>query len=363
MQHADLFILGGGVIGLSIALEANQRRPDWNIVIADQPTQAGIASRVAAGMLAPYSEFARDSPLFQLARRSFEDWPEFLLRHQLEVPLQREGTLLPLIPGEEERYTARALFLATQGVKSRWLGRVELLEAEPRISDLAAEALWVPECLIHPAELHVAMSDRAAERGITIIPDSISFPIFDGDRITGVSSTIGERWSVGEFVLATGAWSESVGQLFDLALPVIPVRGQLLLLEAPDGFLRHTIHTQDIYLAPRRGYGIVVGATMEHSGFVAAISPAEITDLRRRAAALVADTAALPLQSADAGFRPRSPDGLPIIGRSTRWRNLLIATGHFRNGILLTPITGTIIAGELLGADGPVDFDPARLHL
>ena len=167
---------------------------------------------------------------------------------------------------------------------------------------------------------------------------------------------------VRDAVLAAGAWTPALGKWLGFDIPVTPLRGQILALgpQSPAPF-SHTIYTHGPYLVPRADGRIVAGATEEWAGFAVATDDAAITGLRAEASALVPVLADWPLHSAWAGLRPVSADGLPLLGRVPGWDNVHVATGHGRNGILLTPITGALMADHLLhDASLPGAFDPAR---
>lgn len=362
MNTVDLLVVGGGVIGLACALEIDAAHPGLRIAVLDKPTAAGKASRAAAGMLAPWAEFGADGPLYRLCVRSLGRYPAFLARHAPHVRLHQSGTLVPSDPANE-RSATREAFLRGTGLRFDVLEGADLRRAEPALNPSIARALLLPEALIHAAALHEALLARAAVRGIALSAADIAEVRTRGARIESVRLDDGTECAPGHVLLATGAWSAALGERFRIAIPVHPVKGQLAVLAAPDGLLRHTIHTHEAYAAPRAGHGIVVGATMEDAGFDAGASAATTAALVEASAALVPALAGLPVREVHVGFRPRTTDGLPVIGRSSVWENLLIATGHFRNGILLTPETGAAVARLYEGgsAESLAAFAPGRL--
>jgi glycine oxidase len=357
----DLLVVGGGVIGLACALEIDAAHPGLRIAILDRPAAAGKASRAAAGMLAPWAEFGADGPLYRMCVRSLGRYPGFLAQHAPHVRLHQAGTLVPSDPGNS-RSASREAFLRGTGLRFDVLEGAGLRRAEPALSPSITRALLLPEALIHPAALHEALLARAATRGIALSPADVAEVRTRGSRIGSVRLDDGSECTPGHVLLATGAWSAALGERFRVAIPVHPVKGQLAVLAAPEGLLRHTVHTHEAYAAPRAGHGIVVGATMEEAGFDTS-APAEVTArLIEASAALVPALAGLAVREAHVGFRPRTADGLPVIGRSSRWENLFIATGHFRNGILLTPETGAAVARLYAGdaGEGLDAFAPSR---
>ena len=363
MRSIDLLIVGGGSIGLSCALHAAERFPNFRIAVMDSGNLPGVASRAAAGMLVPFAEFEEDSPLFRLCVESLEYYPEFLRRFRIDAPLDVAGTLTPILPGGCDR-VARVEALASTLAECRRLGRDELMTEEPTlVGGASSGALWIPGALIDPRRLHGELLSRAREAAIEFIEGAPTSSEIVGGRIASIVSSKNNRLSPGQVVLATGAWSEEAGAVFGLRAPIVPIKGQVARFDCPDGLLRHVIHTHGVYLAPRPGSGIVFGATMEVAGFDSEVSKATMANLREAALDLAPGLAKYPVAESWIGFRPKFPDGLPAIGRSSQVANLIIATGHFRNGILLTPATGKIVADAIGGDGGMRWLRPARLAL
>lgn len=361
----DLLIIGGGVIGLSCALHVHALRPAWRIAILDRPTKAGIASTAAAGMLAPFSEFAEDHALAALARESFAEYPEFLARFAPEVPLCGEGTLRIDGHDGDPSFDARVESLARLGIEARVLTGAALHEAEPSLSPSVPRALFLPERLIDPRALHVALTNSARARGVEFIDAELTALLRSHNAVDGATLAANSELKFARLLIATGAWSTALGAQLDLALDVTPIKGQIVQLAAPRPVtLRHIIHAPDIYVAQRSATAMLCGATMEDAGFDARVDADTSADLVARAAALVPDLAGTRIAASWIGFRPRTSDKFPILGRSSRYENLWLATGHFRNGILLTPATGRVLARAIaLDRDCADEFLPARFKL
>lgn len=350
-SQQQIVILGGGVIGLSCALHLRDAIPGARIAIVDRPTNAGIASRAAAGMLAPYAEFAEDSPLAELCRRSYELWPQFLRNFAPTVELARAGTLLPFdTDSDSKRIAARIAVLERQGIAFDVLRGGELRRREPAIARSVSHALWLPEALVHPLRLHAALQEAAQARGIDFADRNVVAIDRSGDRATALRFEGGGGIPCEEVIVATGAWSRATGTIFGIDIPMRPIKGQVLTLAVADAELpRHTIHTEHIYIAPRPGEGAVCGATMEDRGFDTSVDDDVSRELAREASRLVPALRGATIAQAWSGLRPRTDDRTPIIRRAQEWENVIIATGHFRNGILLTPITGKIVLEEVMG--------------
>lgn len=351
----DLLVVGGGVIGLSCILHILDSSPDTRVVLLDAPTRPGVASRAAAGMLAPYAEFHKDSPLFRLCVESFEYYPGFLRRFCPDGPaLDATGVLVPASGASSERAGRIATF-ASVYTDIRYLAPGELAAVEPALAaGRCREALHIPGAMVNPRKLHEALQSAVAARGVPMVDRSIAHVTLDDGSPGSVENVMlddGTRIFPSAVLLASGAWSAALAAMFRIALDVTPVKGQVALIGAPEGFLRHIVHEHEIYLAPRRGEGIVIGATTEAVGFDPSVDGHVIADLKRRAAELAPRIEELPILDSWSGFRPRPVGDNPIIAWSDSVENVLLATGHFRNGILLAPITGRRIAA--LHQQGP----------
>jgi len=362
----DILILGGGVIGLACARALHGRHPGLAIGILDAPAQAMPASLAAAGMLAPWSEFPEASPLGELCVASHRMYLAFVAELArdtgVELELEGAGTLVPDVAFERERFEGKLAAWRARGVEHEIIEGAALRAAEPALSPAVARAARLPERIVNPRRLHGALRADAARRGVQWVEGRASARIQNGDRVEGLVLDDGRRVECETLVAATGAWTRDVAELLDLRFDVAPVKGQMLLIEARDGLLNHVVHLKSVYLAPRAGAGIVVGSTMEERGFDATVDEHFVREFRARAVDLVPELAGKPTLERWAGHRPRSSDGLPILGRTPRWSNAIVATGHFRNGILLTPATGEIVARLYDDAACATwaEFSPAR---
>jgi len=286
----DVVVIGGGVIGLSVAWHLLPNK----ITIVDV-AKPGAASRASAGMLAPFAEAKAPGPLLDLGVASLREYPRFLEAID-GVRLSGPGMLRIGAPETVVKWTIENGF--GEIVKAR--------EVEPNVA--AEEALFTPdEKHIDPPALVRALEQALRARGVR----------FTGERVAGDVT-----------VIATGAWTERYS---------FPVRGQLIALRS--SAVRATVYAPGTYLVPRDGR-IIVGATEEHVGFDMTVTAGD--DLRQRAAMLVPELRDAEIVDAWCGFRPGTIDGLPVIGRIDE--RTYVATAHYRNGILLAPITGKLLA-------------------
>ena len=283
---------------------------------------------------------------------------------ELELDICGPGMLRVARTDEEESALCRALSWQTSlGLPLHRLTGSEVRRLEPAAAENIQSAILSPaERHIEPRRLLSALQSACCRQNVRLLSNGPAIRLETAAGCATAVRTDEARYSFGTLVIAGGAWSGSLGQQLGLTLPVTPLRGQILALgpRLPSS-LRHTLYTHGAYLVPRADGRIVVGATEEWAGFEAETTDAGIDGLHADAARLAPLLAEWPLHGAWAGLRPVSPDGLPLLGRAPGWENVHIATGHGRNGILLTPITGSLMASAILhNAPLPAAFDPAR---
>lgn len=361
----DFLILGGGVIGLSTAYHLGCHGASVTVLDAGKPGQASAA---AAGMLAPLAETNAPGPFLDLALDSLRRYPEFIaaLREDSGQDLQINGPGMLRVARTDDEEAALCRAFAWQSSLGLPLHRLTGAEARrlepPAALDIQAAVLSPMEKQIEPRRLLAVLAAACRRHGVQIFSNC---PAPDLQTSAGRAEAIfagNSRHTFGTLVAASGAWSRALGQWFDFDFLVTPLRGQMLALgpQLPS-LLSHTLYTHGAYLVPRPDGRIVAGATEEWAGFTAETTEVGVAGLRQEAARLVPALAGWPLHSAWAGLRPVSADGLPLLGRVPGWENVHVATGHGRNGILLTPVTGALMADYLLhDAPLPAAFDPSR---
>lgn len=361
---ADILIIGGGVIGLSVAWHLG--RQSDSVTVLDSGEQ-GQASAVAAGMLAPLAEAGAPGPFLDLALDSLRRYPEFVktLRVESGTPLEIRGPGMLRVArtDEEESELDRAIiWQSALGLPLRRLTSSEVRTLEPAAAPSLQSAILSPqERHIEPRGLIASLAVACRNRNVQLISGRALGLELPGGEVAAVRTET-ERLPCKSLVIAGGAWSDLMGQWLGVQMPISPLRGQILALgpvqPAP---LRHTLYTHGAYLVPRSDGRIVVGATEEAVGFDSRTTERGIAGLRLQAERLVPCLMDMPLHSAWSGLRPLSADGLPLLGRVPGWDNVFVATGHGRNGILLAPVTGALMADAILkGTPLPAAFDPAR---
>jgi len=368
----DLVVIGGGIIGLSAARAAAGR--GLRVRVLERDAFGGGATRAAAGMLSPLAEAGSGGPFLELGLRSlrmYGAWVEELeAASGIPVEFRRGGKLLPArSDGREEGLSARQDLARAHGISAEWLGEGALAG---EAAGLAAE--WRSALLIHDdyrvdsRALARALVAAASRDGIVLSEGHpVAALIREGDRVVGVTLGDGTRIEAGAVLLAAGAWSPQIGSL-PRPLGVRPVRGQMLALLPEALPSRRAIEDGGTYLVPRDDGRLLVGATVEDTGFCEGNTVLGIRTLLDAAARLAPSLEGARILEMWSGFRPGTLDGHPILGPDPDVEGLLISTGHYRNGILLAPITallvGALAAGEVLEAADTVStaFHPISVR-
>ncbi|MFQ5960693.1 MAG: glycine oxidase ThiO [Candidatus Methylomirabilales bacterium] len=365
MKTADVLIIGGGVIGCSIAVELS--RAGFRVLLCERDRIGCEASGEAAGMLAPQAEGLPPGPFLDLCLKSRAMFGslQHMLKEETGIDIEyvRSGILSLLLTDEDEVHGKRLLEEQRgRGLKVEWWDRRQVLEAEPHITPEVRGALYLPDDhQVKNANMVRALALLAARLGAQIIEGSpITGLVRDRDRVIGVRS-VTDTYHADTVVIAAGAWSGGIGDLVGRAIPIQPARGQLLSLETRGDLCRHILYAGKGYLTPWPNGEVVVGSTVEFVGFEKAVTVAGIAELLGLAKRLVPAVASRPILRAGSGFRPWTPDGLPYLGPVPGAPGLTIASGHGRNGILLAPVTGQLMAELLRDGKSSLALTPFRL--
>lgn len=377
----DVLLVGGGLIGLVTAWRTAQR--GLRTAVAD-PAPGGGAAHVAAGMLAAVTELQYgEQRLLDLNLASAARYPDFAAELTavtgLDTGYRACGTLTVALDADD-RAQLRDLhgFQTSLGLDAQWLSGRECRRLEPMLAPGVRGGLRVDgDHQVDPRRLVAALLRAAELAGVAFLRSRAARVERAADRVTGALLADGTRVAAGQTVLAAGSESGRVAGLPpDVLPPVRPVKGQILRLRVPAShapFLSRTVRAvvrgSHVYLVPRDTGELVLGATSEEYGWDTTVTAGGVYELLRDAHELLPGITELPLTETLAGLRPGSPDNAPLLGR-TALDGLLLATGHHRNGVLLTPVTGDAMAevltsdsGELPGyaaAFGAQRFAPAR---
>ena len=364
-------MVGAGVVGLACAWRAAQRGLRVRVLERDEPG-AG-ASGVAAGMLAPVGESAwGEEAILDAALASHAAWPGFAAE-LAELSGQDVGYLaggalhVALDADETAELRRRHELMAALKLDAEWLAGRACRALEPGLAPSVFGGVHAPhEAGVDPRALLAALHAACVAAGVEIRTGlEATEPIFDGAALGGVVASDGSRHEAPRTLVAAGAWSGGLGWLPETARPTVrPVKGQILTLRGPAGtpVASQIVVTERVYLVPRADGRLVVGATVEEMGFDTRITAGGVHELLREAYRALPEVAELELECAEAGLRPGTPDNAPLVGFGSI-EGLVLATGHFRNGILLAPLTAAAVAGLLSGEELPAQLraaDPSR---
>jgi glycine oxidase len=363
----DVVVVGGGVIGLSCAWRLAQRGAE--VVVLEQGHPGQGATQVAAGMLAPVGELTFGEPeLLELTLAAARMYPEFVA--QLEAATgqstgyEQLGALHVALDRDEAAHLRRVHDLQRSlDLEAEWLSTRQCRELEPGLApSFHGGVLAAGEAAIDPRALTRALVAACAAEGVEIRAGcEVTGKIVEEERLTGVRVKKRADWGMTHLtytesdrdfraettLLAAGAWSGAAQWLpEEMRPPVRPVKGQVVELRSRDAEppVRHILASERVYLVPRSDGRLVVGATVEEMGFDTTVTAGGVHELLREAYRLLPDVAEMEFVGATAGLRPGTPNNLPLVGPGAI-DGLVLATGHFRNGILLAPLAAEAVAG------------------
>jgi glycine oxidase len=362
---SDVIVIGGGVMGLSIAYELAEQ--GLSVRILEQGQIGHEASWAGAGMLQPGNPDWAQTPEARLRAASSRLWPQWAERLQertgIDTGYLRCGGLEVRLSGAATALSDEIASWQREGVEVETLSTDVVRERFPAVNTAVSAAYFLPALAqVRNPWLLRALQAACVQRGVEL---STGCPVTaleaNGERVHTARTPHGE-FAAGQFVIAAGAWSRELIRQAGLTLRVEPVRGQIVLLESQPLPFHCVIQQGARYLVPRRDGRILVGATEEHVGFDKRNTAGAIAELIAFAASLVPQLQHARFEKAWAGLRPHLPGGLPYIGRAPHLSNVCIATGHFRAGLQLSPITSTLIREIILGQPPslPLDCLPRR---
>jgi glycine oxidase len=368
LAGSDVVVIGGGVIGLAIAWRA--ALGGLSVTVVD-PSPGKGASWAAAGMLAPVTEVEHgEHALLRLNLASAGRYPSFVAELEeasgQEVGYRPCGTLAVAFDSDDKAVLDELhLFQERLGLKSERLRGRECRGIEPLLAPVVRGGLLVHgDHQVDNRRLSFALLVAAARAGVEVVAGRAAV-ICDGEVVAGVELDNGERIPTSCVVLAAGCWSAGIeGVPADSVPPVRPVKGQILRLRTAASApflsrnLRALVAGSSIYLVSRVGGELVIGATVEEQGFDVTVTAGAVRQLLHDAWRIVPGVAELELVETHAGLRPGTPDNAPILGEAPGVDGLILACGHYRNGILLTPVTADAIAELLLTGEAPESINP-----
>jgi glycine oxidase len=351
-----IIIVGGGVIGLSIAWRLAREGAGKQVLLLDAHRAGEGTSRVSAGMVAPIAEAGFEDPNFiRFARLSRERYRSFVADVSADadspVVLGEEGSIIVAIHRDDVDAMRRVYEHRRHAeLPVEWLSGTQARELEPTLTPRVSAAMWIAyDGQVNPRTLLPALVRACIKRGVELREGArVSRIVIDGDSVVGVEVN-GEGVEADVVVLAAGAWSGMIGGLpEDVVPPVRPIRGQIMRLKRTADFAtKHVVRGPRAYLLPKDDGTVVVGATQEEAGFDATATAGGIKGILENAWEMVPSIYDLPIERIEVGLRPGTRDHLPLIG-PTRIRGLIMATGHFRHGILFAPTTADAVCSGIM---------------
>jgi len=359
----DVIVVGAGIQGLAVA--AALADEGHAVQVLERETPGSRASWVAAGLLSPSSPWKYPRALLELSFAAEALWPDhaaaLLAATGIDPEYERAGIVYPVGASlsraevEEETRRRRAI-----GFRVEDYDRARLQVLVPGLpATVTGGAYQASAARVRPPRVLAALRRRCAQLGVDLESFcDVAALACDGPRVVGVRTASGQTLEADRTVLAAGAWSEGLARTCGVSIPIEPIRGQMLLFRGEPGVLGPTLHDGSLYLVPRRDGHVLVGSTMESVGFEAVTTDEALRSLRERALALFPPLGGMEEVMAWAGLRPGTPDRLPYLGEVDERPGLVLATGHFRNGILLAAITAPLVAAVVGGREPAMDLSP-----
>ncbi|MDQ7003402.1 MAG: glycine oxidase ThiO [Ghiorsea sp.] len=356
-------VIGAGIIGLLTALRLKQQGVD--VVVLEKGKVAQESSWAGAGILCPIHPWLYPDSFTDLVNASLDLYPDLQAELEAETghDIQRikSGLLIPCFADDKVKHQEDA---QTWSDKFAWdmqrLTPTQAVEKEPTLSAHVVEALlWSDVYQVRNPELLRAVLLYLRKLGVDVIEDcEVSQLLEDkASNICGVKTVQSETYAADAVLLAAGSWSANLTQQSGFKLPVQPVKGQIVLLKTKPNTLKHIIKHDDAYFVPRKDGRILVGATMENVGFERSNTVEALDELLAATQKLVPGLKDAQVEQQWVGFRPGSPDGLPFLGKMPSKKGLWVATGHYRNGVALAPITAKVMADWICGAQPSLNMD------
>jgi len=364
----DTIIIGGGIIGCSTAFYLSKKGK--RVLVLEKKSLGQEASSAAAGMLGVQTELEEESPMYELARTSREMFPNLAVELKdmtgIDIGLSQKG-IMRLAFTEEQRFRYREIAAnqKLKGEESFWKDREELVGMESCLTDSLVGGMWFPkEGHVSAPDLTQAFARAAAVNGVTFRESTDVYQLIrELNQVVGVATDAGEFYG-GAVLVAAGAWSRRFLPGKEQAL--YPVKGEALAVKTEKPILHTTIFTEDCYLVPKKGGEIIVGATSTPYTFDKRVTMEGIEGLIHKAKRLLPLLGRAEIDRIWAGTRPMTGDGLPIMGAHPELNSLYFSTGHYRNGILLSPVTGKVMADYIAGEANLITdlsaFSPARFQ-
>jgi len=366
-QATDVVIIGGGVIGCTIAYQLSKAGVQVSVI--EREEIASEASRAAAGLLSPAEVLTGPKAVADLFLASWSMTAEVVAEIEaasgVKVEYFQTGALHALQDVDDQTTLKRfAEIWQAQGAEVQWLNGNQIYEYEPLLDHILDAALYVSDTVsIRPRLMTMAFAEAARKYGANFFEHTeVTGFQQQSERVIGIQTAVGRTIPCDCVVVATGAWSEHVGRWLGLNIPVYPARGQILSLRQPATPLNHTIIGNGVYIVPKIDNTIYVGATIEQVGFDKSNTAGGIASLLSSAIQLIPKLEHAKIVDIWSGLRPWSRDSYPILGKAPGWENVILATGHGPGGFELSAITGKTIAELITSGQTPALIQPFGLE-
>jgi glycine oxidase len=364
VQRPDVVIVGGGIIGCSIAFFL--AKSGVRALILERGQVGGEASSGAAGMLTAQAHTDEPGPFFdlKLASRALYEGLAIELRERTEIDIEyrRLGHLVPaLTEAEAAAVKDRVAWQAARRLPAEWLDAKAARALEPGLTTDTLGAGWFPEDHhVNNSAVTQALAGAALRLGGEVRADCAVLDLVqDGRRVAGVRTSEGTV-PAGTVILCAGAWMQQFERAAGIPLPIVPAKGQIVVGRLDLPALRHVVYGTEAYAIPRPTGEHIIGSTLEYVGYDKRVTFEGMTGLLHGITRLVPALHDAAMVASWGCLRPAAPDGLPLLGVVPDRPGLVVATGHFRNGILLAPITGKVVAELVADGKPSIPLDPFR---
>jgi len=352
-EHSDCLIIGGGLIGMLTAREL--ALAGMSVTLLERGETGRESSWAGGGILSPLYPWHYPDAVSDLAQYGQRVYPELARaltdEGGVDVEWTQSGLLMPACEEIEQAQRWAKQYSADM----KLVEGDELSQISPELSSNLSQsrAIWLPNVAqVRNPRFARALRGSIDKLGVKVLTGMAVKEIsLHAGKVDGVVTESGQRIAAGQVVLAGGAWSAGLLEAFGVELPVIPVRGQMLLYKTTADTVKRIILHKDRYVIPRRDGRVLVGSTIEHTGFEKQTTDSARIELESEAQRIVPVLADFPVEAHWAGLRPGSPDGVPFIGACPKVSGLFLNTGHYRNGVILGPASATMLANMILGKD------------